>query len=171
VTDFPFDSDSFRKACGRYATGVAVTSVECPDGRFIGLTVTSFTSVSLTPPLVLVCIHGKSRVLPHIRLRSAFAVNILSADQSDLSTYFSQGMSTPCESLAWRIGPAGLPLLDGAHAVLECRLHTAIPSGSHEILLGEVLTHSIGEGMPLVRYKGAYCMIEPRNALADGPVA
>jgi flavin reductase (DIM6/NTAB) family NADH-FMN oxidoreductase RutF len=154
------DADQYRRACGKFATGVAVATVMQDSGAATGLTISSFTSVSMEPPLILFCVHRNSRVLPHFRQSRGFGVNILSAGQTEISTYFARELSEPCCLVRWNHGGTGVPVLQGVSAVLECRLHSAVPGGDHEILVGEVLALSIGEGTPLVRYGGMYCSLE-----------
>jgi flavin reductase (DIM6/NTAB) family NADH-FMN oxidoreductase RutF len=154
----PIDIQEFRRASGCFTTGVAILTTVRPDGEPMGLTVNSFTSVSLAPPLVLVCVHGGSRVLEPLLIAGRFGINVLAADQRDLSTRFATDRSC---ALAWETGPTGVPLIPGALAVFECELSRDFDGGDHRILVGRVLRLAAGEGAPLVRYGSAYRGLEP----------
>jgi flavin reductase (DIM6/NTAB) family NADH-FMN oxidoreductase RutF len=150
-----FDSHQFRIACSRFPTGVAIASVMNEDGLPRGLTVSSFTSVSLDPPLILICIHKGSKLLPHFR-RSWFGMNVLSEDQEELSMIFSCRESTQTNLVEWRLGRTGAPLLSNVLAVFECSVREIVTGGDHEILVAEVAEISSEEGVPLVRFSSAY---------------
>jgi 3-hydroxy-9,10-secoandrosta-1,3,5(10)-triene-9,17-dione monooxygenase reductase component len=152
--------DQFRKTCGRFPTGVAVATVMQDDGTTAGLTISSFTSVSLDPALVLFCIHRQSRVLPFLHCQGCFGINILSAGQADLSTRFARRDSHNLDFADWQLGQSGVPILKEVLATLECRLHSVISCGDHEIVVGEVVASSVEDGSPLVRYSGSYCTLE-----------
>jgi flavin reductase (DIM6/NTAB) family NADH-FMN oxidoreductase RutF len=160
------DAEEYRLACARFATGVAVASVMQAEGTPAGLTISSFTSASMEPRLILFCVHRNSHVLPHFRQSYGFGVNILSARQIDLSSHFARRPSGPAPLVRWQYGGTGVPLLEGASAALECRLHDLMPCGDHEILVGEVRALSIGESAPLVRCGGMYRSLEGLNAVS-----
>ena len=132
--------EKFRKAMGHFATGVTVVTARDGDGRPVGLTVNAFTSVSLDPPLILVCIHKKAESHEPILESGFFAVNILSRDQETLAITFARGeASKRFENLEIFDGPKGCPLLPGVLAWLECRVHRVYPGGDHSIIVAEVL--------------------------------
>lgn len=157
----PIDIQEFRRASGCFTTGVAILTTARADGEPVGLTVNSFTSVSLAPPLVLVCVHHGSRVLEPLLGAGRFAVNVLAAGQRELSTRFATNRTC---ALAWETGAAGVPLIPGALAVFECELSRVFDGGDHRILVGRVLHLAAGEGAPLVRYGSAYRDLEPDPA-------
>lgn len=137
----------------RFASGVAVVTARRGHERF-GLTASSFASVSLDPPLVLVCV---ARTLPAhaaIAAERAFAVNILGAHQLDVALRFAglkPELTDRFEGLAWTEGVTGAPLLDGSIASLDCRVHASHPGGDHTIFVGEVAGAAIGsDGEPLL---------------------
>ncbi len=149
----------FRRVCAEWATGVAVVTCCAPDGEPHGLTVNSFTSVSATPPLVLVCIDHESSVLPVFRTARQFAVNILRVDQQELSTRFAQLPEGRFEGVAWMPGKNGAPLIDDALATLECETRTVIDQGDHAIFVGEAERGTIAEGHPLLFFRSHYGVI------------
>jgi flavin reductase (DIM6/NTAB) family NADH-FMN oxidoreductase RutF len=148
--------DRFRQALGRFASGVTVVTTH-EAGAPIGLTVSSFASLSLDPPLVLVAIDRRVRANAAIGQTGAFAVNILTAGQEWLSRQFATRNVDRFAGVAWQPGAAlGLPLLDGALAQLECRLHQTLPGGDHTIFVGEVVAAELGDAAPLLYFRSAY---------------
>jgi flavin reductase (DIM6/NTAB) family NADH-FMN oxidoreductase RutF len=131
-----FDADAFRNACALYATGIAVATVRAPDGAPHGLTVNSFTSVSLQPPLILICIDYSFNFLSHFRACSNFAVNVLSESQRDLCVTFAAKPEGRFAGIDWYTNTSGAPLLPGCIAYFECRLSSIIEAGDHAIFLG-----------------------------------
>ncbi|GAB2486228.1 flavin reductase family protein [Comamonas humi] len=150
----PFDSREFRDALGRFATGVAVVTAISPAGEPLGLTISSFNSVSLTPPLVLWSLMQTSASLPAFRAVSHFAVNVLSAEQQPLAEQFARRGADRWAGVVHAPGPSGTPLLDGAIATFECRSHSHLDAGDHVIFLGEVLHCTHRTGVPPLLYHG-----------------
>lgn len=148
--------EEFRQACARYATGVTVTTVEGIQGTPEGLTVNSFTSVSLEPPLVLVCIDKGATAHVHFMAARGFAINVLAEDQIDLSRHFATFTGDRFEGLQWRAGLHGAPILSGVLASLECATREHFDAGDHTILVGEVERTETHAGTPLVYFAGAY---------------
>ena len=146
---------------GSFPTGVTVVTVACDDGSGYGMTVNSFSSVSLDPMLVLVCLNGTSRGVGLIERAGAFAVNVLSAGQEDLSRWFASrhrpAGPAMFDGVPFAPGVTGSPVLSGAAASFDCRLGQSHRAGDHLILLGEVVTvvHR-PELEPLVFHAGAY---------------
>jgi flavin reductase (DIM6/NTAB) family NADH-FMN oxidoreductase RutF len=134
------EPDAFRAACAQFATGVSVVMTSTPEGDF-GVTVTAFTSLSLDPPQVIVCLAHTSNTWAAIRKAGVFAVNILAADQIALARLFATKHPDKARLLpsTARRGIGGLPLLDGALSTFECRLVDAIPQTTHVVLIGEVV--------------------------------
>lgn len=148
--------EEFRRACARYATGVTVTTVEGTDGTPEGLTVNSFTAVSLDPPLVLVCIDKSATAHVHFMAARGFAVNVLAENQIDLSRHFATYTGDRFEGLEWRAGLHGAPILDGILASLECATRRHFDAGDHTIVVGQVERAATHAGTPLVYFASAY---------------
>lgn len=151
------DERAFRDALGRFPTGVAVVTASGPQGP-AGLTTNAFASLSLDPPLVLVCFDRGSRTLAVVRASGRFAVNLLRAGQEDLARLFAGKAPHPEKFAAvTHTGDRGVPVLDGALAWVVCELRDLHPGGDHEIGIGAVtaLGHDPA-GEPLVFYGGAY---------------
>jgi flavin reductase (DIM6/NTAB) family NADH-FMN oxidoreductase RutF len=146
----------FRQILGHFATGVTVVTTSDGDGRPTGLTASAFSSVSLEPPLVLVCIAHKAQSYPALLERGRFAVNILRADQEHLSRRFASTRLDKFDTVAHRLGDLGLPLLDGALAHLECTTVNRHVEGDHTVFVGRVERAAAGAGEPLLYYRGHY---------------
>ncbi len=153
----------FRTALRSFATGVTVVTTRDREGRPSGLTASAFTSVSLEPPLVLVCVDHAATAHPDLRERGWFAVNILRREQEGLSRRFAVSGGDKFRDVACHEGRTGLPLLDGALATLECRVVEAHEAGDHTIFIGQVETVSVAGGQPLVYFHGSY-----QSLAADG---
>jgi flavin reductase (DIM6/NTAB) family NADH-FMN oxidoreductase RutF len=145
---------------------VAVASVTDSQGTPHGLTVNSFTSVSLAPPLILICLGREVTSIDVFRTASHFAINILAEDQGEISMRFARQAHHRFEGLEWRRGEYGAPMLAGVLAEMECALRRAIPAGDHDILLGEVLRVRIHKGDPLVHYASRYRHLAPLSGIA-----
>ena len=152
----PVTAEEFRRACGRFATGVTVASVLDAQGVPHGLTVSSFTSVSLDPPLVLICLGHAVSAIHHFRSATHFAINILAEDQRALSDRFARKGHDRFEGVDWQPGVTGVPLLPGVLAAIECAVHRIVPMGDHDILVGEVVHAQVHEGEPLLHFAGKY---------------
>jgi flavin reductase (DIM6/NTAB) family NADH-FMN oxidoreductase RutF len=160
LTSMTVSPADFRKALGTFATGVTVITVD-HDGEVHGMTANAFTSVSLDPQLVLVCVDHKARTHAHLHARKRFGVNILKKDQRAISEYYALATATHQEA-EHKVGarfdrtPHGTPVLHGALAYLECRLHTAQDAGDHTIFIAEVEDMVVRDGEPLLYYRGQY---------------
>ncbi|MBY0504711.1 MAG: flavin reductase family protein [Bryobacteraceae bacterium] len=155
----PLTAEAFRRACGRFATGIAVVTTLDAGGAPVGLTVNSFTSVSLDPPLVLFCLDRASQALPSFANANAFSINILEESQRDLSQRFAAREADRFAGLSYRLGTLGAPVLPGVLAVLECRRHAVLEGGDHLIFLGEVIAADAGDGQPLLYFGGRYRLL------------
>nr|WP_223183838.1 MULTISPECIES: flavin reductase family protein [unclassified Streptomyces] len=146
-----------RTVCGNFATGVTVITSGRADGEGAGTTVNSFASVSLDPPLVLVCLHENSRLLPVVRDSGGFVVNLLARQQEPVAWAFAGRRTARLEEVPHTRTGGGLPVLQGALAHLECRLSAQYEGGDHTILLGEVvgLAAPAADVDPLIFYRGA----------------
>ena len=145
-----------RKALGQYATGIAVATTMDISGNPHGLTINSFNSVSMGPPLVLWSLGRKSHQLEAFSQSGCYAINILSAEQKDLSVRFSSFMEDRFADLDWEKGKTGSPVFSGLSAKLECETVEILDGGDHIILLGRVVSAEFSDLEPLVYYNGSY---------------
>ncbi|WP_033290687.1 flavin reductase [Amycolatopsis jejuensis] len=152
--DGRFDRREFRTALGQYATGVAVVTARGADGRKVGMTANSFTSVSMDPPMVLWCPGKNAPSLPAFSEATHFAVNVLAADQEHLSRQFSTPSADKFAELELTDGTGGAPVLPGAVARFECRTVRCVDAGDHVVFLGEVENFCAPGGVPLVFHGG-----------------
>ncbi|MGQ3675820.1 flavin reductase family protein [Xanthobacter sp. TB0139] len=137
---------TLRRALGLFATGVCVVTTTAPSGERVGLTINSFSSVSLDPPLVLWSLARSSPWLELFRNASHFAVNVLSAEQEELCSRFSRPVEDRFAGLDVAHGAGKAPLLPGCLAHFECAQEQVVEAGDHIILLGRVLSHRKGDG-------------------------
>jgi flavin reductase (DIM6/NTAB) family NADH-FMN oxidoreductase RutF len=158
--DISVTADEFRRTCGRFATGVTVATALDGQGTPHGLTVSSFTSVSLEPPLVLICLGHAVTVIDIFRQATHFGINVLSADQRPISDRFARKGLDRFNGLAWERGTTGVPLLPGVLAAIECAVHERFTSGDHDIFVGRMVSAKIAEGDPLLYYASGYREIQ-----------
>jgi flavin reductase (DIM6/NTAB) family NADH-FMN oxidoreductase RutF/AcrR family transcriptional regulator len=155
-----FDSGRFRHVLGHFATGVAVITAAGPSGS-AGMVVSSFTSVSLEPPLVAFLPDKSSTSWPEIRTAGSFCVNILSSGQEQLCAQFARRGGDKFAGVKWSVAPSGAPVLDGVMAWIDCELTQTFESGDHYIAIGRVLHLEAAEiGAPLVFFQGGYQQLE-----------
>lgn len=147
---------AFRDALGMFVTGITVVTARDRELGCIGITVNSFNSVSLRPPLVLWSLSLNSPTLRAFERCSHYAVNVLAADQEALSRLFASAEPDKFASLDARQGRGGAPLLPGCCAWFECRNHARHPGGDHLIFVGEVERYECTTRLPLVYFRGAY---------------
>lgn len=145
----------FRRACSSFATGVAIVTARLGNTQ-VGMTVNSFASVSLDPPLVMWSLRAASRSRPIFEASESFAINILSARQMALADRFAKGAGDVFREQALIPSALGLPLIADALAHLECRTRRIYDAGDHRILIGEVVGLRAGEGEPLLFFQGRY---------------
>jgi flavin reductase (DIM6/NTAB) family NADH-FMN oxidoreductase RutF len=150
------DTWNYRRTCAQFTTGITVVTTLDSEGRPHGMTVNSFSSVSLDPPLVLVSIDLKNAILGHFISSSWFAINILAEHQEELSRRFSSPSENRFREVNWNAGASGTPLLDGVLAQLECSVVRTFEVGDHTVLIGEVQRASHTQGKPLVFFDSAY---------------
>lgn len=156
-------SEDFRAALGSFATGVTVVTTSGEEHAY-GMTANAFSSVSLDPPLILVCTRLLSEGTEHIQRNGVFAVNILAADQEPLSRYFAsrdrpRGRDAFRE-VDHRTAATGSPILKGVAAHLDCRLHSSYEVGDHQVIIGEVLGLEVDrQQAPLLFHGGAYRLL------------
>jgi flavin reductase (DIM6/NTAB) family NADH-FMN oxidoreductase RutF len=149
-------SEEFRRACGRFATGVSVAGVTDSEGSPHGLTVSSIASVSLDPPLILICIAHAAASIEFFRAARYFGLSMLADTQRDLSERFARKGHDRFDGLAWHAGVTGVPLLEGALAHLECAVYRRVTAGDHDIFIGEAVGAHVQGGDPLVHYASRY---------------
>jgi flavin reductase (DIM6/NTAB) family NADH-FMN oxidoreductase RutF len=152
-------ASDFRSAMGTFATGVTVITVD-HDGEVHGMTANAFSSVSLDPMLVLVCVDHRARTHAHLHTRKRFGINVLRSDQQAISEYYARAFESHqrAEEAGARFDRTrhGTPILQGGLAYLECRLHSAQPAGDHTIFIAEVEDVVVREGEPLLFFRGRY---------------
>ncbi|KLN59338.1 flavin reductase [Kiloniella spongiae] len=151
-----FNSNEFRKVLGNFTTGVTVVTTRDKSGIPHGLTANSFSSVSLEPPLILFCIDKRSNCLPAFNEADAFAINILTDGQKDISDRFAFSEER-WEGVKTRSLETGVPILEGCLANLDCTVHAQYDAGDHIIIVGKVEDTLIqNEGDPLLYFRGKY---------------
>ena len=146
----------FRQALGTFATGVTVVTAIDEQGRPRGLTANSFTSVSLDPPLILVCIASGSAGHTVFTNSKTFCVNVLAEDQQNLSTLFASPGDDRFSEIEWHPGNNGNPIIDGAITNFECDRHNIVDAGDHVILVGKVSGYEASGRSPLIYCSGSY---------------
>ena len=152
----PVKAAEFRRTCALFATGVAVATVVDPAGRPAGLTINSFTSVSLEPPLILFCIEKAAGVYAAFMQASHYGINVLADGQQGLSERFAYLEGDRFTHLDWFAGHEGTPRLRGALAWLAARVETRLDGGDHTVMLGRVEEVEAGEGAPLIYFQSGY---------------
>jgi flavin reductase (DIM6/NTAB) family NADH-FMN oxidoreductase RutF len=158
--------DEFRRALGHFATGVTVVTTVDAEGRPAGLTASAVSSLSLAPPLVLVCVSQHANCYPAFQVGGRFAVNVLAADQEAVARRFASSSLTGAqkfETVAYHQSALGLPVLKDALTELECSILHAYPGGDHTIFVGQVeATESRGDlgREPLLYYRGRFSRLD-----------
>ncbi|MGX9355126.1 flavin reductase family protein [Roseobacteraceae bacterium S113] len=150
------DQKDYRRALSSFPTGVTIVTAFDKDSQPWGLTANSFTSVSLHPPVISVCIAKSGRVFPTLAASSRFAVNILGADQQELALHFASDVENRFDGTPWDTSPGGAPFLRDVSAQLDCRIRARIDAEDHEILLGLVENYSHAAKAPLVYCRGTF---------------
>jgi len=151
----PIDDAQFKHALSHFASGITIVTTE-HEGTDYGLTVASFASLSLSPPLVLVCISKSSSSHEPIVESGKFGVSILASDQEAVSGRFASRGGDKFAGLDVRRGTLGIPLVGNALATLECRVRDQVVGGDHSIFIGEVVDTQTREGAPLLYFRAAY---------------
>ncbi|MEM7775722.1 MAG: flavin reductase family protein [Pseudomonadota bacterium] len=157
ATDSPekkIDTRALRQTLSCFPTGVAIATTLSRSGDPIGVTISSFNSVSMDPPLVLWSLARKAGCLAEYKAHPGFAINILSADQASLCQLFAGAERDRFAGLSWKAGAHGVPCLTGCAAVLECETYAVYDGGDHEIFIGRVLAHVSHDSTPLAFGKG-----------------
>ena len=152
----PVDEAQFKLAMSHFASGVTVVSTE-HEGTLYGMTVASFASLSLNPPLVLICIEKSVKSHDAIASAGKFGVSMLAREQSEISNRFaSKKIEDRFAGVAWSRGDLGLPLIDGAICAIECTVQNQLAGGDHTIFVGEVSSVRTHEAQPLVYFRSGY---------------
>jgi flavin reductase (DIM6/NTAB) family NADH-FMN oxidoreductase RutF/pimeloyl-ACP methyl ester carboxylesterase len=168
--DTAFDATEFRRALGSFLTGVTIVTTIGPDAEPRGFTANSFTSVSLDPPLVLVCIAKKAHGHPVFAASKNFAINVLSESQKDASSVFASKSADKFAAVEWRPGSTGSPVIDCSVAAFDCEMEQLVDAGDHSILIGRVRDFSHNGSQPLGYCRGAYVNLGlSQEALATAP--
>ena len=152
--------DEFRSALGRFASGVTIVTTKDNDGKLHGLTVSAFCSVSMNPPLILICIQKSTPSHFAFEESKAFVVNVLSEHQQNISNHFAAYHEDKFAGVNYKSGVLDLPVLEDCLVNLECRLKHAYDGGDHTIFVGEIENVILKEGNPLVYWKGNYRDLE-----------
>jgi flavin reductase (DIM6/NTAB) family NADH-FMN oxidoreductase RutF len=155
----PVEKAEFRRALGHFAAGVTVVTSKLDDETLSGITVTAFSSLSLDPPLVLVCIDKRARMHDRLPVGGNFAVNLLAADQEFVSRRFASSEPDQFREIGYREGSLGAPLIAGAISAIECRVVDRLPGGDHTIVIGQVESTHVLEGKPLLYFRGGYAQL------------
>lgn len=150
-----FDSQLQRKIMGQFATGVTVITLRDGEETW-GMTANAVTSVSLEPPLVLVCVQRDNQTHPKLTTSGSFAMNILAADQQDLSDRFAYLGPKDCSGLDVSLDKTGAPILPGTLGYVDCEVREVLSGGDHDIFLAEIVAGELREGDPLLYYQGGY---------------
>lgn len=148
--------DDFRKVLGHFASGVTIITTTDGDGRPTGLTASAFTSVSLEPPLILVCVAHKSQSYPAMLERGRFAVNFLRREQEDVSRRFATSRLDKFDGVPHRMCELGVPILTEALAHVACVTVNKHVEGDHTVFIGRIEECGTADGMPLLYYRGKY---------------
>lgn len=151
------DPRQFRQVLGHFLSGVTVVTTRTPEGVH-GMTASAFSSVSLDPPLVLVCVARKARLHELLGEGAPFGVSILSEAQQELSNHFAG--YAPHAQVLWEEGFGATPVLAGALAWLDCTVHAVLDGGDHSVVLGRVQAMAAHEGQPLAYYRGRYAALQ-----------
>lgn len=146
----------FRSALGMYVTGVTIVTKRGEDGRLGGLTANSFTSVSLDPPLVLICIGNHVGSYPLFQQPGGFAINVLGDDQRGLAELFASKAQDKFDHVTYRLGVGGAPIIDGSLAWLDCETTQTVQAGDHVVVIGEVKDFGTSSGSPLAYCQGSF---------------
>ena len=161
------NSVELRKTLGQFATGVTVVATTQEDGTPRGFTANSFTSVSLNPPLILVCISEDNESKNLFCKSKFFTVSVLNEKQKETSNLFASNSSKKFKLSTWHIGNLDIPLIEDSLAWFECQNHKTIVAGDHIILIGKVLHYGRNDGFPLGYFQGNYISLGNNQTLVD----
>lgn len=156
--DYKFDSDAFRKACGLWASGVSIVTTIDKAGTPFGLTMNAVSSLSLTPPMFLVCVDNNSDTLGPMLETKKFGINMLCSSQQSISNNFAKKGNDKFDNINWGLGSFGVPLIFGALLSVECSVYNVYEGGDHQIVCGLVKgwVNNNEDADPLLYYRGGY---------------
>jgi flavin reductase (DIM6/NTAB) family NADH-FMN oxidoreductase RutF len=154
------DPATFRAVLGRLASGVSVVTTRSPEGKDHGMTVTALSSLSLEPPLILVCVDRAATMYDALREAPHFAVSMLTSEQEIISRRFAETSDTKFEGVGFSRDATGCALIDDALAHLECSMWAQYEGGDHTIFVGQVVRAKTGEAKPLLYYRGGYAGLD-----------
>lgn len=157
----PLDIAAFRASLSRFASGITVVTTRSASGHDLGMTATAFSSLSLDPPLVLVCIDRAASIAPALEDVTHIAVHVLGADQEAISRQFALKEGDRFAGLATTRGAGNVPLVPGALVRLQCRIAERHAGGDHVIIIAEVLAAEVADGDPLLYFRGRYARLAP----------
>jgi flavin reductase (DIM6/NTAB) family NADH-FMN oxidoreductase RutF len=160
VTDSSIDPATFRSVLGRFASGVTVVTIRDEQGADHGMTISAFCSLSLAPPLVLICVEHGASMYDALANTSRFAVSVLDSKQEELARRFAEEHPDRFDGVGFTRGLTGAALIDDCLAVIECEVKSRHPGGDHTIVIGSVIAAETREGRPLLYYRGGYAMLE-----------
>jgi len=152
----PLDAARFRHTMSQLATGVTVVTAAARRGRAVGITASSVTSVSLDPPMLLVCVGRDAEIHDVLLEAERFGVNVLAAGQIALAQRFADRARQRLNEGEFVASPGGVPLIPGSLARIECRRHAQLTGGDHTIVTGTLEWSEVGDGRPLCYFRGAY---------------
>jgi len=158
------DTSVLRKTLGCFPTGVVVAATLGDNDKPVGLTINSFSSVSLDPPLILCSIALNAPSLSAFREHPAFTINVLSEEQKSVCTQFAKPSEDKFKGIDWYPGFGGAPVISGALAVIQCKTYRRYEGGDHEIILGEVMKIEFTEQQPLVYHRGEFAELVSKCA-------
>lgn len=161
------DPKAFRDALGHFASGLAIVTAQGEGGELAGMTISSFNSVSLTPPLVLFSIDRRANSLPIYEQASGYAINILEHAEEELCMRFARALTDKWEGLEYDLGYGGAPLLSGSIVRFECKPYAQYEGGDHIIFVAEVVRFQTASGYPLVFYKGRFQELSDGHAVEE----
>jgi flavin-dependent trigonelline monooxygenase, reductase component len=155
----PIEKNELRRAMGHFATGVTVITTRDEEGQPFGLTANAISSLSLVPPLILICVDKSADTYPYFARSKVFAVNILSEDQETISRRFATSGIEKFEGTGYHKNEMGCAILDGVVGHLDCRIVNSFDAGDHTIYVGEVDAVGLTEVPPLLFFRGGYCKL------------
>ena len=162
MNDSTITADEFRRACGLWATGVAIVTTVDTAGKPYGLTMNAVTSLSLDPPMFIVCVDNNSDTLAPMRDSRVFCINVLASTQQDLSNRFAKKGDGKFHGIGHARGTTGAPVLDGVLLAIECEVGSIVAGGDHQIMLGAVrriVTNEVAGVEALLYFGGRYAAL------------
>jgi flavin reductase (DIM6/NTAB) family NADH-FMN oxidoreductase RutF len=155
------DADTFRSVLGRFASGITIVTARTPNGDDHGMTVSAFCSVSLSPPMILICVDHAADMHALLAPGEPFGVSILSRDMEAHSRRFADARMDRFDGIGYLRGESGVVLIEEALAHLECRVAQQYPAGDHTVYVADVVAARARDGEPLLYYRGGYALLRP----------